>query len=133
MAKYDQNVTKMLMLSKPEYKQEFEALTSFVKHHVNLFVAWINARGFAEVINAFSNVFEGYLKERMKEVNEKASKDDQESSLKWKDMVEKDRFPELDEAFRDVEPKKGGVMHVFSEGGVMKMSEEMPDPSKIDW
>lgn len=100
MAKNDQNVTKMIKLSNPQFKQELEAFTSFVKLHIDLFFAWINTRGFEEVINAFQNVFQGYLKEQMKKAKGVEPKNDEVSLVEREQAVDKDELLELEKAFR---------------------------------
>lgn len=100
MTKYGQNVTKMIKLGNPQFKHELEAFISFIKLHIDLFFAWINTRGFEEVINAHQNIFQGYLKARTKEAKSAEPKSDGEFVPQREHMVDKDGLLELEKAFQ---------------------------------
>lgn len=132
MTKYKNGASELLKQKRALYKPEAEAFLSFVKDNVEVFIEPMKIVGVTDRLSSFPNFVEHYLKGMMDTANEEAQKDEtsRQESVR---LVERYRWPEMVKALRELEPKEGGVMHVFSQGGVMKMSEEMPDPSTMDW
>lgn len=106
MAKTQKDAVNMLLQNEEDYQRDSEALTSFIRHHLALFVEWFKMLGAAKVFNDFSNPFESYLQmwtEDPSHGSNEALKRDLMSRLTLAQQMEVDLWSEMRTAFRELQ------------------------------